>query len=60
MPGRDYPTQPEELTTEWLTEALRSGGAIRDAKITGLVTEPVGVGHRHARRDRPGRADLRP
>lgn len=44
MPGRDYPTQPEELTARWLTDALRSGGAISEARITEFTTEPVGVG----------------
>ncbi len=44
MPGREYPTQPDELTAEWLTKALRSGGAIHDATVTGFTTEPVGVG----------------
>lgn len=44
MPGRDYPTQPEELTAQWLTDALRAGGAIKEAQVTGFTTEPVGVG----------------
>ena len=44
MSTRPYPTHPSELTTEWLTERLRSTGAIGDARVTGLSTTPVGEG----------------
>ncbi len=44
MSTRPYPTHPSELTNEWLTERLRSAGAIGDASVTGFSTTPVGEG----------------
>jgi len=44
MTARHYPTQPSELTPEWLTEQLRKAGAITDASVTGFRTSPVGEG----------------
>jgi hypothetical protein len=34
----------EDLTPEWLTGALRQGGAVRDAAVTGARCESIGVG----------------
>ena len=44
MTARSYPTHPSELTPEWLTERLRETGAIRDSRVIGLSTTPVGEG----------------
>lgn len=44
MSKRDFPTQPNELTPEWLTERLRAAGALRDATVTSVRTSPVGEG----------------
>ena len=44
MSTRPYPTQPSELTTDWLTERLRSTGDIGDARVTGFSSTPVGEG----------------
>jgi hypothetical protein len=41
---RPYPTQPDQLTPEWLTIALRNAGVLGDANVTGLTTTPVGEG----------------
>lgn len=39
-----YPTHPSLLTSEWLTAQLRASGALKDGRITGFTTEPVGEG----------------
>jgi hypothetical protein len=44
MSTKPYPTQPAELTTEWLTERLRASDAIRSARVTNFSTTPVGEG----------------
>ena len=44
MSTRPYPTSPSELTAEWLTDRLRSAGAIDRARVTGFSTTPVGEG----------------
>ena len=38
------PQSPEELTTDWLTAALRQGGHLNEARVTGFETEVVGQG----------------
>jgi hypothetical protein len=38
------PAAPEAITPEWLTDALRAGGAIRDARVISVDTEIVGAG----------------
>ena len=38
------PTSPADLTAEWLTEALRRGGAIGDATVTSATHEVLGQG----------------
>jgi hypothetical protein len=38
------PASPEALTTEWLTQALRSTGTITDARVTSCHIEPIGEG----------------
>jgi hypothetical protein len=41
----NYPTRPNDITSEWLTAALRSGGCLEnDVHITGLQRRPVGEG----------------
>jgi Ecdysteroid kinase-like family len=44
MTTTDYPTQPGELTTEWLTATLEAAGVLHGAKVIGLSTSPVGEG----------------
>ncbi len=47
MVGHKIPTRPEELTPEWLTDALRETGAIRKATVTSVDVKPdiaAGVG----------------
>lgn len=44
MSTRPYPTQPSELSTEWLTERLRSTGDIGDDRVTRFSSTPVGEG----------------
>ncbi|MBA4179229.1 MAG: hypothetical protein C0506_01435 [Anaerolinea sp.] len=39
-----FPNDPDELTAEWLTGALRASGAVRDAAVKGFTMEQVGVG----------------
>jgi hypothetical protein len=36
--------RPEELTADWLTAALRSGGLLGDASVRRFSVEPVGTG----------------
>ena len=35
---------PDEVTPDWLTEALRRAGALRDAKVTDIASKRVGNG----------------
>ena len=42
--GTATPRSPEDMTPEWLTMALRSGGAISDASVTARRIEPIGAG----------------
>ncbi len=44
MPDQTIPTGPQDLTAEWLTEALRRGGAIRSAAVASIEKEPLGEG----------------
>jgi Ecdysteroid kinase-like family len=44
MTPLSYPTQPEQLTTGWLTTALRADGAITTSTVTHIEQTPVGVG----------------
>lgn len=39
-----FPNDPDEVTAEWLTTALRASEAIRAASVTGFTAEQVGVG----------------
>ena len=43
-PSLPIPAGPEALTAEWITAALRSGGAISDARVATLEVEPIGEG----------------
>ena len=36
------PSSPAELTGEWLTAALRAGGVISEARVTGAAVEAIG------------------
>ena len=40
----DMPGGPSGLTPEWMTSALRQGGAIRDATVTSLDKKVIGAG----------------
>jgi hypothetical protein len=40
----DYPTNPGELSTDWLTDVLRACGAVREAAVTAFETQIVGEG----------------
>jgi hypothetical protein len=42
--GTKIPAGPEELTAEWLTEALRSSGVLKSASVTGIQSTPIGEG----------------
>jgi thiamine kinase-like enzyme len=44
MTAMTIPAGPTELTAEWLTEALRSGGALDKAAVTSIMTETIGEG----------------
>ena len=38
------PRSPEEMTPEWLTMALQSRGAVKQAQVTARRIEPIGAG----------------
>jgi len=38
------PRAPSEVTADWLTQALRSGGMLADSSVSALRTQPLGVG----------------
>ena len=41
----DFPAQPEQLTTGWLTDTLRASGALAaDRSVSGFEITPVGAG----------------
>ena len=42
MPHQEIPANPEEITPEWLTESLRSGGVLSDASVISLEMETFG------------------
>ena len=44
MPNLTIPAGPEELTPNWLTDALRAGGVISEAKVTSFQKEILGEG----------------
>lgn len=44
MAALQIPTGPDELTAEWLTDALRSTGTIREAAVAGFEREVLGEG----------------
>jgi Ecdysteroid kinase-like family len=45
MSARSYPTQPDELTTAWLTGILRTTGVLDDhTSVISFSTDPVGEG----------------
>jgi hypothetical protein len=38
------PASPEELSCDWLTNALREGGVLREARVAAVEQEVLGVG----------------
>src|SRR4051812_20284299 len=44
MGGDNYPTDPGQITSEWLTSALRASGAIGDASVTSHRAKVIGEG----------------
>ena len=42
--GTSNPRSPDEMTSEWLTAALRSRGALKDVSVNDVRVEPIGVG----------------
>jgi aminoglycoside/choline kinase family phosphotransferase len=44
MPHPTIPAGPQDLTTEWLTDALRAGGVISGSKVTSFEKEIMGEG----------------
>ena len=47
MANINIPSSSQELTPEWLTDALREAGAIRDSRVTSVELKPdiaAGVG----------------
>ncbi len=39
-----FPTQPADITPEWLTERLRAAGVISDARVQAVRWEAIGTG----------------
>ena len=40
-----FPTVIDEVTTQWLTESLRSSGVLAaDSQVRGFDVEPIGMG----------------
>lgn len=39
-----FPSQPADVSSEWLTAAMRGSGAIGDASVTAVRWEPIGTG----------------
>lgn len=39
-----FPLEMEGLTPEWLTETLRAGGHLREARVSGVCAAPLGAG----------------
>ncbi|HYM16434.1 MAG TPA: oxidoreductase family protein [Dehalococcoidia bacterium] len=44
MGATDYPTDPGQVTPEWLTHALRQSGAINEASVTSHTAKVIGEG----------------
>ena len=44
MAAQKLPSGPQDLTPEWLTQALREGGAIATSNVTSIDTAVVGEG----------------
>ena len=41
---REIPADPSELTSDWLTRALRAGGVLEKARVVAFEAEPIGEG----------------
>ncbi|MCP4754053.1 MAG: phosphotransferase [Proteobacteria bacterium] len=44
MPNLSIPANLQEVTPEWMTEALKTGGFIQNASVTSINTEEIGAG----------------
>jgi aminoglycoside/choline kinase family phosphotransferase len=44
MPDRDTVISPNDVTPEWLTETLRSSGALKSAEVTAVRSQRIGTG----------------
>ena len=44
MPGPKIPVGPDQITDSWLTQALRRGGTLSHATVSGHSAEPLKVG----------------
>jgi aminoglycoside/choline kinase family phosphotransferase len=44
MEGTGLPLTPEEVTPEWLTDALRQGGALPAGRVTAVASKVIGDG----------------
>lgn len=44
MTDEKFPLNPEELTPEWLTDALRADGCLKNARVVSLEWERIGEG----------------
>ena len=40
----ETPSTVEEITAEWLTNALRQGGSLGNGRVLSVQYEPIGVG----------------
>jgi hypothetical protein len=40
----DFPSQPAEVTAEWLTGCLRANGALARGEVAAVAWEPIGTG----------------
>ena len=45
MPNLSFPHTPEDITTEWLTDALRSSGIIKTSSATSVDAGDTAAGH---------------
>ena len=39
-----FPTHPEGVTAEWLTERLRAAGELDHGRVTSVSWQPIGTG----------------
>ena len=45
----DIPERYEDVTAEWLTQALRAGGVLGEQSVTGFEVKPLSAARLHVR-----------